>query len=35
MRRMDEYGLQINLNGLWQHIVSDLSVIVCTICIVC
>jgi hypothetical protein len=30
-----EYNLQINLNGLEQHIVCDLSVIVCKIWNVC
>jgi hypothetical protein len=32
---MFEYNLQINLNDLEQHIVFDLNVIVCRICIVC
>jgi hypothetical protein len=31
---MWEYNLQINLNGLEQHIVFDLNAIVCIICIV-
>jgi hypothetical protein len=31
---MCEYSLWINLNGLKYHIVCDLSVIVCTICII-
>jgi hypothetical protein len=32
---MCEYSLQINLNGLEQQIVCDLSVVVSTSCIVC
>jgi hypothetical protein len=30
-----EYNLQINLNDLEQHIICDVSVIVCKICSVC
>ncbi len=34
MKIMCEYSLQINLNGLKQHIICDLNAIMCTICIV-
>jgi hypothetical protein len=33
MRKICEYNLQIDLNGLKQQIIHDLSVIVCIICI--
>jgi hypothetical protein len=32
---MCEYDLQINFNGLEQHIICDVRVIVCKICSVC
>jgi hypothetical protein len=35
LRSVCEYNLQINLNGLEQQIICDVSVIVCKICSVC
>jgi hypothetical protein len=33
IKKKCEYNLQINLNGLKQQIIHDLSTIVCKICI--